>query len=352
MDQFDDINSDMYDGDLSELNVDELIQGGLTPSALSPELAQIAALIDIARLPATTDELFHEELMVAKFKEALGGAPVIAMDPARKRRVLPKVIGAKLVIAALAATALSGTAVAAFDGQLPSTFQSTLSNGLAKVGVTIPTTAKEISSNVLPQVESSVSTTSTTSTTGTSTLGTSTTSAGAINQGLINGSSVYGLCTAYSASSKSLATSTTSSSTADATSTTSTAPSDTGSTNVVVSASTAFQELQAYATHKDVSIAALCASAAPPSHSLAGADNGVSSAHVDPHANVQGHTDSNSSTTTTSASPESTGLSHRKGTTVQGTENVNGTGAETSNQSNAQLKLNANGAQGLSRRLF
>lgn len=316
-----DYQIDMNDGPLSPEQFERLLNGQLEPSQLSGSARHIAELINVAKSPATEAELANQASMVSSFKAAMGQGSITNLEPERKRRMLSKLLTAKIAGAALAATALSGTAVAAFNGDLPSSVQSSLSGSLSKVGISIPSSTASNSSGssniTLPKASTSEN---------------SAAAAGAkngltngVDQGIANGNSLFGLCTAYlsSTGSGSSSTSTTGASTTTTPSTSTTLSSQTASiltdtssttsttsatSNSPLSGSVAFQRLQVYAQSKGESVAQLCSTATRQGgqSSSAGQIFGQSQAKDHSQANSHSRFSESSSTTTTSSSSSST----------------------------------------------
>ncbi|MCL5077523.1 MAG: hypothetical protein M1288_05380 [Actinobacteria bacterium] len=300
-----DYQIDMNDGPISPEQFELLLKGKLDPSQLSGPAKHIAELINAAKSPATEAELANQASMVSSFKAAMVQGSITNLEPERKRRMLSKLLAAKIAGAALAATALSGTAVAAFNGDLPSSVQSSLSGSLSKVGISIPssTTSGSSSSSDITLPKASVS-------------GSATAAAGSkngltngVDQGLANGNSLFGLCTAYlsSTGASSSSTSTTGASTTTSSTTSSTTSTTSATSSTSVSGSLALQRLQAYAHSKGESVTQLCGTSTHPSgHSSSGGQSfGQSQAKA--HNQTNSHFPfSGSSSTTTSASTSST----------------------------------------------
>lgn len=183
--------------------------------------------------------------------------------------MITKIISVKLMGAAIAAAALSGAAVVAYNGQLPSHIQSTVSDGLSKVGVSIPNPAKASLSSATADASSRNAL------------------SGGVDQGLISGHSLYGLCVAYShvfSNAHSSTSTTTTAASSTTTISTTTAASATGSV-ATGSDSVEFQRLKAFASSKGESIAQLCAGTNPKAN-----DHAVSSVPAgNQHAGANSH---------------------------------------------------------------
>ena len=162
---------------ISQETIEELLRGNSSPQALSPELAKVAHLMQIAQAPATSSELAGSHAAVGAFM----AASQYPIPNGGKEKVLSKFLSAK---AAIAAAAIALTGGAAVTGALVSAHQPTSTPNVATV-------------NSSTQGDSS-------STSSTSTLVT----VPGENQGMISGHSLFGLCTAYLAQTKSATSST------------------------------------------------------------------------------------------------------------------------------------------------
>lgn len=303
-----DYQIDMNDGPISPEQFELLLKGKLDPSQLSGPAKHIAELINVAKSPATEAELANQAGMVADFKAAMMQGSITNLEPERKRRMLSKLLTAKIAGAALAATALSGTAVAAFNGDLPSSVQASLSGSLSKVGISIPsaTTSGSSASSDITLPKASVS-------------GSATAVAGSKNgltngadQGLASGNSLFGLCTAYlsSTDASSSSTSTTGASTTTSSTTTSTTSATSGSSTSPVSGSLALQRLQALAQSKGESVTKLCGTAAHPSSQSSSTGQSFGQSHA-----TKAHTLANNSHDPFSVSSSTTSSSTTSSTT-------------------------------------
>ena len=297
MDQNDDNNSSMDDDALSDQIIEQLLQGKVDPLKASGAVAYLANLIEAAKVGATDHELAQEAVILSRFKEALGEGGVRRIAHPNERKGHSGFLAARTLGALIAASVLTGTAVAAYHGELPGSFQNTLSTGLAKVGVSLPTsnssnsdsTSTSISlpiakspSNLPPGAHSEVS--------------------GGTNEGLAGGSSLFGLCTAYTNSQSSNASTTT-------TTTASTTTSLAGNTSTITpntagsgfTGSEEYRQLLAAAQLKGETVPQLCASAGNPSQRGGSTTSTAmhASEHSNSHANLHAAFD-NSSTSTTS----------------------------------------------------
>ncbi len=176
---------------ISHEMIEELLKGSSSPQSLPPELAKVAHLMATAQAPATGGELAGSHMAV----EAFMAAKLSTIPTGGKEKVLSKFLSAKAAIAA-AAIALTGGAAAA-TGALVSSHHAVTTPDIATVNS---------------------GTQSNTTTKTTSPLTTLTTIANE-NQGMISGHSLFGLCTAYLASTKASAATGAQSSTSSGTST-------------------------------------------------------------------------------------------------------------------------------------
>jgi hypothetical protein len=131
-----DLPIEMIDELLDERTADAIVSGAADRSSLPPELERIARLVDLARSPASQEEVAGEAAMVGAFLEAaaIARAPVQLHDqrPRSAKRRTAK------VVAALAFVALTGTAAAAATNHLPESVQTAVSDAGDHVGVHLP----------------------------------------------------------------------------------------------------------------------------------------------------------------------------------------------------------------------
>lgn len=289
MDQNNDSLFDMGEEQLSDEQIEQLLRGEVDPLLATGPVGHLAELILAARMAATPEERLLESSVLASFKEVLSQESAIDIAHERKRRLHSNLLAAKAAGVLIAATALTGTAVAAYHGDLPNTFQMTLRTGLAKVGISVPDShpsGSQSSSTLveLPKANNSTPTTGRNTQTGSSTTGGQRTSpANGASGGPANESTLYGQCVAYLRLQQTPApsTSTTSGSTGSNGSSTSqpssgsgsitstTLETSSGSSEPQLSGPTAFQRLQETAHNEGKSVAQLCAGATSP-----GADSG------------------------------------------------------------------------------
>ncbi len=293
MDQNDDCLFDMGEEQLSDKQVEQLLRGEVDPSLSTGPLAHLAELILAAKMPATSEELSLESSVLAGFKEVLGKESAIDIANERKRRLHSNLLAAKAAGILIAATALTGTAVAAYHGDLPNTFQATLSSGLARVGINVPASnasgSQSFSTSIeLPKATNSSPKTGRNAQTGAATTGGQHASpiTGA-SGGPANDSALYGQCTAYFEFQRmpESSTSTTSgnagsngsllseSANGSGSVTSTTLGASFGSSRPQLISSTAFQRLQELAHTEGKSVAQLCAGAATPGAAGASQNN-------------------------------------------------------------------------------
>ncbi len=313
MDEFSDINFDMGEEPLSDEEIEALIKGKVDPSFTFGAVSHIAELISAAKMPATDEELATQEAVVNSFRLAAGPHSVRNIRYEKKQKVHSGLLAAKIAGVLMAATALTGTAVAAYHGDLPGTFQTTVSNGLAHVGISVPDThassGPPSTSNQLPPLSGQSKNLSSGTVETTTTRGVGGGIANGADQGLANQDSVYGLCVAYqnftgSVSSFPFATST--SSTTSTTSTTQVSGTTAAGRGAIsqVSSATAFQRLEALATQNGESVSQLCNNAPQPGkQGPAKSDRSGTSRDKHPNSsNTSGEAPPYISTTTTTAS--------------------------------------------------
>lgn len=177
MDENDDFPFGMSDKEFSDDQIEQLLQGKVDPQQAPEALSRLAELISAARMPATESELANEDHVLNLFRANLtkGSTRNISdLRYQRRRKVHSGFLAAKVAGVLVAATALTGTAVAAYHGDLPNTFQTPISTGLAKVGISVPhptptTLAPKTHANKLPKASKSVSGSTSTEKTTTST---------------------------------------------------------------------------------------------------------------------------------------------------------------------------------------
>lgn len=122
---------------LDDHTADRLAGGAVTPEDAPPGLAEVAGLLQAARVPAAPEELPAEAATVASMRAVVLERPVPV--PARRNQVLSRILTAKTAAAAAAgAVVLGGGAAAAANGLLPNAAQSAVSSALSHVGINVP----------------------------------------------------------------------------------------------------------------------------------------------------------------------------------------------------------------------
>ncbi len=209
-----------------------LLDGRVVADDAPPGFQDVARLIQVARLPATPDELAGQDHVVAILAAAVnGGAGLSGSVDEGKRPMLTKLVTTKLAAVAAAAALIGGGAAAA-TGSLPTSLQSVVSRGLSSVGISVPNPAAHATAHAA----SALSGTTTAQGGGATATKPATPPTQAVGPS-VTGPASYGLCTAYTASSSSAA----------------------------ASHSVAFSNLVAAAAAKGESVAQFCAGAVPPS---------------------------------------------------------------------------------------
>ena len=211
--------------------VDAFLDGKVAADDAPPGFQGVARLVGAARAPARADELTAQDHVVATLMAAVRGSAGVS-DPTDegRRPMLTRLLTAKMAAAAaVVAAVVGGGAAAAATGALPTSLQSSVSRGLAAVGISVPNPDAHATGHGGPTLSGSTDTQGSTGVAGTSptqAVGPSAT-----------GSARYGLCTAYAAASGSDA----------------------------VSHSVAFRNLSAAASAKGETVAAFCTGVTPSS---------------------------------------------------------------------------------------
>ncbi len=322
MDHNDDINIDMGEEPLSDEQIEELLRGKFDPVQSFGAVAQIAELISAAKMPATSAELAGENDVVAIFREASGLGSIRNIRYDARRKVHSGFLAAKVVGVLAAATVLTGTAVAAYHGELPETFQTTVSSGLAHVGISVPTTHKPApqasssptspspATNKLPlptnQTKTSLPSNENTSTTRAQ----QNSAANGVGNGQINGYATYGLCIAYGNYQGS--------ENSDSSSTSTTSAGSSGGSGQIGNPSAsqangpiAFSQLEALAAQNHETVSQLCANAiAPNGENTTNTKNARSSSAKEFRDNGHAYYGSANVTTTTTTQARNSGDSY------------------------------------------
>ncbi len=114
--------------------VDDLIHGRVPPDEELSQLQQ--ALIDISSFSASESGV-GGSLVVEKMSSVIAES-VGEQQAAPTRSFVGRLLGAKAILAATTAVALTGTAAAAASGSLPSPIQNAFSAAVSNLGVSIP----------------------------------------------------------------------------------------------------------------------------------------------------------------------------------------------------------------------
>ncbi len=244
------VTGEMRELPFGEHGVDAFLDGKVVLGDAPPGFEDVARLVHAAKAPATAGELAGQDHVVATLAAAVGGSASVSSPIHEGRRpVLTKLLTAKMATA-VAVTILGGGAAAAATGSLPTSLQSTVSHGLSSVGISVPNPSAHaagpagVASPGTTTVQGTVSITTKPTTKPTTpptipptqAIGPSAT-----------GPALYGLCTAYAASSGSHAS----------------------------SHSVAFRNLSAASTAKGESVAQYCTGVTPsaPAPSTTGASH-------------------------------------------------------------------------------
>ena len=229
----DDGTGDMRTFPMGDSTADALLEGRIAPDDAPFGFERVAALVRDARSPATAGELANVAGSVAAVVPTVREAARMPDGGRGRRKMLGKLISAK-VVAAAAAAALGGGVAAAATGSLPTPVQSTVSSGLSHIGISLPNPDSQPGSGNPPAP-------GTTNPSGTAA------SVPSAPGPAITAANEYGLCTAYAASQAG----------------TSTDSHSVGATD----GSRAFIALKAAATAKGETVAQFCTGVTPPGRS-------------------------------------------------------------------------------------
>jgi hypothetical protein len=133
----DDLSSDMRRHPIDDLTAERLLAGAVDPDDAPPAYAQVAALVQTAKAPASADELVRRDADVSAVAAALTEQLAGTTTPERTRMISRR-FGAKALAIAIPALALTATGAAAATGSLPGSAQSAVHGALAHVGVSVP----------------------------------------------------------------------------------------------------------------------------------------------------------------------------------------------------------------------
>lgn len=133
----DDLYSDMRRYPVDDETASRLLAGAVEPDDAPPGYAQVAALIQAAKAPATADERARRDADVSTIAAALVTPPAATVTP-EGTRMISRRFSLKALGIAIPALALTATGAAAATGNLPSPAQSAVHGALAHVGVSVP----------------------------------------------------------------------------------------------------------------------------------------------------------------------------------------------------------------------
>ena len=132
-----------WDGEMNRLPIDDttaerLLSGAVPPEDAPPGYAGLAGIIQAATGPAVLAELAGEQAVVSAGVAAVRSA--LTIDPTMPRRtsMLTRMRSAQVAVAAAAMLLGAAGAAAAATGTLPAGVQSTVSDGLAHVNISVP----------------------------------------------------------------------------------------------------------------------------------------------------------------------------------------------------------------------
>ena len=128
-----------WEGEMKRIPIDDataemLLSGRLAPDDAPPGYAGVAGMIQAATGPAVVAELAHEPAVVAAMRSTPSARPAAPRRKPMRTGLLSAKLAALATTAVLAAT---GVAVAA-TGNLPKNAQTTVSDAVAHVGLSIP----------------------------------------------------------------------------------------------------------------------------------------------------------------------------------------------------------------------
>ena len=133
----DDLYSEMRRHPIDDQTAERLLAGAVDPDDAPPAYAQVAALVQAAKAPATADEVVRRDADVAAVTAALA-RPAAGVSTSERTSIISRRFGAKALAIAIPALALSATGAAAATGSLPTPAQSAVHGALSDVGVSVP----------------------------------------------------------------------------------------------------------------------------------------------------------------------------------------------------------------------
>ncbi|MHB1583047.1 MAG: hypothetical protein ACYCU7_04800 [Acidimicrobiales bacterium] len=191
----DDGEGEMRELPFGESGVDAFLDGRIVAADAPPGFQDAARLVHAARGPATAGELVGQDDVVATLAAAVvGDAGASGSTHERRRPMLTKLLTAKMAAAAAAAI-LGGGAAAAATGSLPTSLQSSVSEGLSSVGISVPNP----DAHATGHAANTASGTAGLQGTGATKTAPGTPPTQAVGPSA-TGPALYGLCTAYAAS--------------------------------------------------------------------------------------------------------------------------------------------------------
>ena len=142
----DDLYFDMMKHPIDDFTAERLFDGALDPGDAPPGYAPVAALLQAAKGPTTADEVVRRDSDITAVAAVLQthGAPKKAVET---RHTSATRFGAKALVIAIPALALTATGAAAATGTLPTPAQSVVHSALAHVGVSLPSGSDPVVSN-------------------------------------------------------------------------------------------------------------------------------------------------------------------------------------------------------------
>ncbi|GAC1532650.1 MAG: hypothetical protein NVS3B12_10800 [Acidimicrobiales bacterium] len=132
----DDVGGEMRRNPLDDRTADRLLSGAVTSEDVPSGYAGVAILFQQARTGSAGGELARGAATVAAMSSVVLAHPVHVQTP-RGKTMLTKILTAK-VAAAAAVGLLSATGAAAATNSLPTGAQSTVSDALSNVGISVP----------------------------------------------------------------------------------------------------------------------------------------------------------------------------------------------------------------------
>lgn len=196
--------SAMVPPDIDDRTVDRLLAGAVTSEDAPPGYDRVADLLQGARPQRSAGELVNEAAAVASMRAViLEQAPTPAHSRSKRKPMITQLLTAKAAI--LGGVLVLGTGAAAATGSLPGAAQSTASDVLAKIGISVPGANDHSAGHADTRGGSgedgtTTSTTATTDGSSATTTGTGTGADGSADGGTATTKpATFGLCTAAAA---------------------------------------------------------------------------------------------------------------------------------------------------------